>query len=192
MRWFAAVSLLALVGCLKPDHIEMKPEQLTFNRRGDQVWVRAIFKDSRGKVYTRQAQTWSSSNDAVAKVDNAQKPGNVTAVGPGHATISVKGDGLDAELPVDVITVEKLKVSPIPITLTTDSERVVPDVQALDVNGRPIKGRTPHMKCADEKICNSDGQGIWPAGDPGKTTVTISVEDQTVTVPVIVTKGKGT
>lgn len=190
-RLLAFLPVLMLAGCLNPDHIELEPKQLTLSRRGDQVWVHAIFLDNRGKQYPRQETHWTSSNDKVASVDNRDKPGNVVAVGPGHATITVTGDNLSAELPVDVVTVEGLKVSPQPIKMTVDGERVAVQAVALDYQGHPLRDRKPHMKCANEKICNSDGDGVWPAGDPGETTVEISIDDKSITVPVIVEKGSG-
>jgi hypothetical protein len=190
MRKLAAVLLLALAGCLGPDHIEMEPNQLTFSRRGDQVWEHAVFMDTRGKSYPRQAATWSSSNEKVAKVDNVEKPGNVTAVGPGHAVISVKGaGGLVAEVRVDVETVEKLKVAPNPVKLVLDGDRVALQVEPLDVDGHVLRERKPHLKCANEKVCNCDASGVWPVGE-GQTTVEVAVDDQTVTLPVVVEKGK--
>ena len=191
MRRLLVVVPLLLAGCLNPDHIEMEPSQLTLHRRGDEVWLHAVFKDNRGKQYPKQETSWSSSNDAVAKVDNKDKPGNVVAVGPGHATITVTGAGLSAEVPVDVITVEGVKVSPTAIKMTVDGERVPVQVVALDHQGRPLKDRKAHMKCANEKICNSDGDGVWPAGDPGETTLEVSIDDKTLTVPVTVEKGAG-
>lgn len=189
-RLFALLPVL-LAGCLNPDHIELEPKQLTLNRRGDEVWVHAVFKDNRGKQYPKMETRWTSSNEAVAKVDTTQKPGNVVAVGPGHATVTVEGGGLTAELPVDVVTVEGLKVNPPMIKMTVDGERVPVQAIALDHQGRPLRDRKAHMKCANEKICNSDGDGVWPAGDPGETTVEISVDDKSMKVPVVVEKASG-
>ena len=85
MRWtLAGAMVLGAVGCAKPDHIETKPIDMTFNRRGEELWAQAIFKDHQGNVYVKQPAIWSSSDDKVATVDNKAKPGNVTAVGPGH------------------------------------------------------------------------------------------------------------
>jgi len=189
MRKLAVVLLLAMAGCLGPDHIEMEPKQLAFTRRGDSVWEHAVFMDSRGKSYPRQAATWSSSNEKVARVDNVDKPGTVTAVGPGHAVITVKaGKDLLAEVRVDVETVEKLEVGPNPVKLVLEGDRVPLVVKALDIDGHVLRDRTPHLKCADPKICNCDASGVWPAGAVGETTVAVAVDDQTVTLPVVVTK----
>lgn len=182
---------LLLASCLKPDHIELEPTQVTFTRRGDQLWVHALYKDSRGKQYTREHGTWSSSDEKVVKVDSVQRPGNLLAVGPGHATVTVKSDdGLEAEVPVEVNTVEKLQVSPQPIALSVDGERVLVKVLALDVDGHPLKDRKAHLKCTNEKICNSDGEGVWPAGDPGTTTLEVSLDEHELAVPVIVAPAK--
>ena len=182
---------LLLASCLKPDHIELEPGQVTLTRRGDQLWVHALYKDGRGKQYTREHGTWRSSDERVVKVDSVERPGNVLAVGPGQATVTVKSDdGLEAEVPVQVVTVEKITVSPQPITLVVDGDRVLVKVTALDVDGHPLRDRKAHLKCTNEKICNSDGDGVWPAGDPGTTTLEVALEDHTLNVPVTVTAGK--
>jgi hypothetical protein len=185
---------LGLVGCLKPDHIEMEPQSLTLNRRGDQVWVRAIFKDHQSRVYPKEHTVWASSDPKVATVDNKEKVGNVVATGPGSCTVTVKNDdGLEAELPVTVATVEKIKVAVATVELElVDGENPhVPLVaQGLDVNGKWLKDRKPHYKCLNEKICNSDGDNIWAAGDPGESEIEVSVDDLMVKIPVVVTKGK--
>ena len=192
MRRLSLCFGLLLASCIKPDHIELEPGQVTLTRRGDQLWVHALYKDGQGKQYTREHGTWSSSDEKVVKVDSVQRPGNLLAVGPGHATVTVKSDdGLVAEVPVEVVTVEKLKVSPQPITLTEDGERVLVQVQALDVDGHPLKDRKAHLKCTNEKICNSDGDGVWPAGDPGTTTLEVSLDEHSLTVPVTVLAAKG-
>jgi hypothetical protein len=190
-RWLPLLAcLLALPGCPKPDHIELEPTELTFARRGEEVWVHAKFLDHTSHVYLKQPATWSSSDPKVAAVDNSEKPGNVTAKGPGHCTITVKGDdGIEAELSVTVSTVEKLKVEPAEVKLNEDGEKQPMSVTALDVGGHPLKGRTAHLKCQDEKVCNSDGDNVWPVG-AGATILEVALDDQTVKVPVTVEKGK--
>jgi hypothetical protein len=190
MRSVRAVITLALAlaaaGCTGPDHIEMDPNQLTFTRRGSEVWVHALFKDHKGKQFPKEAATWSSSNEQVAKVDNKEKPGNVVAVGPGHATITVKGEGeLSAELPVDVVTVEKVTIEPNPFKIPMD-ETLTPKVEAFDVNGRLLRDRKPHFKCNNDKLVQPAGDGLWSAGEPGTTTCEVAVDDKTVILTVAV------
>jgi hypothetical protein len=185
-----AILVLLLAGCMKPDHVEFEPEQLSMTRRGEQVWVHAKYLDHQGRTYPKEQATWTSSDPKVATVDAKDKPGNVTAVGPGHCTITARTEGgIEAELPVSVLTVEKLQVSPLEVKLSEDSDKQPMQVVALGPDNRPLKGRQPHMKCLDEKVCNSDGENVWPVG-PGATTLEVNVEDQTVKIPVAVEKGK--
>ncbi len=185
------VGLLSLCGCPKPDHIEVEPDSLSFARRGDEVWVHAKFLDHTARTYLKQPQTWSTSDAKVATVDTKDKPGNVVAVGPGHCSITVKGeDGIEAELPVSVNTVERVDVKPAEVKLTDDGDKQPMVVTSFDIGGQPLKGRTPHMKCTDEKVCNSDGENVWPVGI-GTSTLEVAVDDKTVKIPVSVEKGKG-
>jgi hypothetical protein len=187
--WTLALGLF-LTACPKPDHIELDPSQLTFTRKNQETWVHAIFKDHQGRSYMKQEQTWSSSDEKVATVDNKDKPGNVVSVGPGHATITVKGDDIEAEVGVTVTLVMKLKVSPDTVTMGTDGEKVPMLAQAFDQNNRLLKDRQVHGKCENEKVCNFDGENVWPAGDPGQTTLVLDVDDQEARIPVTVEKGK--
>jgi hypothetical protein len=183
--------LALLAGCPKPEYIELEPTQLSFARRGEAVWVHAKFLDHTSRVYLKQRQSWKSSDPTVATVDNVEQPGNVTATGPGHCSITVTGqDDIQAELSVSVNTVEKLQVTPPEVKLTDDGEKQPMGVVGLDYHGRPIKGRTAHLKCDDEKVCNSDGENVWPVG-VGATTLEVAMDDQTIKVPVSVEKGKG-
>ncbi len=190
-RSLVLVGLLALCGCPKPDHIELEPTSLSLARRGDEVWVHAKFLDHTSRVYLKQPQTWSSSDPKVATVDTKDKPGNVVAVGPGHCTGTVKGEeGVEAELSVAVNTVERVVAKPPEVKLTDDGEKQPMTITALDIGGQALKGRTAHLKCVDEKVCNSDGENVWPVG-VGFTVLEVVIDDKAIKVPVTVEKGKG-
>lgn len=186
---FAALGLSA---CTKADHIEFDQNAVTLKRRGDEVWLHAKFLDRKGASFPKTAASWRSSNDKVATVANSPKPGTVTAVGPGHATITVKTDyGLEADVEVLVDTVEGLKVEPQKLEIQVPPEgealeKVDLKVTALDAEGRPLRDRTPRVRCLDEKICNVDGAGgVWPVGAAGETTVEVDLDGKKVVVPVV-------
>ncbi|HKN68613.1 MAG TPA: Ig-like domain-containing protein, partial [Gemmatimonadaceae bacterium] len=56
---------------------------------GSTTQLTAVLKDAKGNVLTGRTVTWSSSNEAVAKVDGA---GLVTTVGTGSATITATSE----------------------------------------------------------------------------------------------------
>ena len=135
----ALLALPLLAGaCTNADHIEIEQTSITLRRRGEEVWVRAQFKDRKGASYPRTHATWHSSDEKVVTVDGKEKPGNLKAIGPGHATVTVKGEGgLEGELTVHVVTAEKLQIEPAKVELGTDGEKVPLKITALDAEGHP-------------------------------------------------------
>lgn len=182
----AVACLLALGACNKPDYIEIEPKELTFTKRGDSsVWARIIAKSRQGRTFPGVKASWKSSDESVFKVDEA---GRVESVGPGRAILTARYDGLEAEAPVEVITVEKIAVEPMTLELDMETGSKSLKIVAFDHKGRELKGRNrPRTKCGDEKVCTSAEESIFPS-NPGATVLTVSVEGQQVEIPVTVTE----
>ncbi len=181
----AAACLLALGACNKPDYIEIEPKERSFTRRGDKVWARIIAKSRQGRSFPGVKASWKSSNEDVFKVDEA---GRLETVGPGRAVLTATYDGLEAEAPVEVITVEQITVEPLSLDLDMETGSTSLKVVAFDHQGRELKGRNkPRTKCGDEKVCTSAEESVFPS-NPGNTVLTVSVEGQQVEIPVTVTE----
>ncbi|WP_373048947.1 Ig domain-containing protein [Vulgatibacter sp.] len=178
-----------LAACSQPDFYEMRPTSLSFETKGMTRTVRAVAKDRRGNEHpTSKPLEWKSSDEKVATVD---AKGVVTAVGSGVATIkAIRGD-LVGEVMVDVNAVEKLVVEPATeIRLEQDGKPYAPVIKTLDIRGKELTGRMVRVKCADEKICTTDGdKRIW-AHNPGETTYELNADGLKQTVKVVVEAAK--
>ncbi|MFN7132837.1 MAG: hypothetical protein ACK4N5_12200, partial [Myxococcales bacterium] len=56
-----ALVCLAAAGCKSPDFIEIEPKDLSFTRRGDKVWARAIAKNRQGHTFPGIKASWKST-----------------------------------------------------------------------------------------------------------------------------------
>lgn len=191
MRRLASTLGLAFVmaACSQPDYFDMKPTTVTFESRGATRTVRAVAMDRRGNEFATEKPTkWTSSDEKVATVD---ENGKVTAMGSGVATIRAHRGELVGEVLVDVNTADKLILEPGELTLAEDGQPILPTIKLLDGRGKPLRDRLIRVKCADEKICNTDAERkVWPVG-PGETTYEVSYDGLKAEMKVKVEPAKG-
>jgi hypothetical protein len=185
-RALFAFAVLTLPACAKVDYVEIEPSQVSLQRRGETVWLRAKPMSRNGVYYPRLSISWTCDNPKAVSIDTA---GRVTAVGPGNAVCTASAGGKQGTVDVDVQTVETVKLDPATITFTEDAAPVQPRVTALDAQGHELHGRTIEMRSKDEGVANVDGEKIYPVA-PGHTTVTVRADDRSATIDVTVTKGK--
>lgn len=193
MRRFASAAAalgLAFVftACSQPEYYEMRPTSVTFESKGATRSVRAIAKDRRGNEYpTSKPTAWESSDEKVATVD---ADGKITAIGSGVATIKARRGDMSGEVMVDVVVAERLAVEPAEIRMEQDGKPFMPEIKLLDARGKPLTGRLVRVKCADEKICTTDGEKkLWPH-DAGETIYELSHEGLKAHVKVVVEPAK--
>jgi len=186
---FRAVALLfglsaagPIAACARVDYIEMEPNQVTLRRRGEGMWLRAKPMSRNGVYYPKLATTWSSDNPKACSVDSV---GRITAVGPGHATITAEVSGHKASVDVDVETVETVRVEPSTLVLSETAPAFHPKIVALDGDGHELRGRTIDMKAADPNVIDVDGENFYPVAT-GHTVVTVRADDRNAQIDVTV------
>ena len=126
-----------------------------------------------------QEVTFESSDESIATV-NAQ--GKVVAVKGGSATITVKCGTKSAECLVtcDFKTAEQTQEQTPPILSSTDMTLFYPGEQAtLTVKNAPT-GASVSFSSADETVAAVTSAGVVSAVGSGQTTVTVKVNDQTL------------
>ena len=132
---------------------------------GDKIQLTATVVLPNGSAKDKFPIKWSTSNPAVATVD--EKTGEVTAVAPGAVTITAKAGPRTGQLALTVmVPVARVTISPNPVTMdwnTQDTAKVILTVAAFDASGAPISD------LADRSI-------VWASGDP--TTATVAATDQ--------------
>jgi hypothetical protein len=179
----ALVCLFAcLPACNQPDYLEIDPKEFNFKRRGEKVWARVIAKNRQGHTFPGHKASWKTSDPTVVSVDET---GHVASVGPGRATLTAVSGKMEAEAIVEVVTVERITVEPMQLDLDMESGSRVVVVKAFDHQGRELADRKPASRCESDKVCTATDSSVFPS-NPGKTTLTVSVEGQKVEVPVTV------
>jgi hypothetical protein len=181
---------LALLGeaCSPVDYIEIEPSQVVLKRRGEGLWLRAKPKSRSGVYYPRLAIAWKSDDPKVVTVDPS---GQLSAVGSGHTIVTATSGGKNAQVEVDVQTVETVRITPNKTEMNVDAPAFRPTIEPLDGQGHVLRGRTIEMKSADENVADVDGEQVWPVG-PGHTIVTVRADDRNAPIDVTVTgSGKG-
>jgi len=121
--------------------------------------------------------TWSSSDDAVATVDDT---GLVTGVDEGSATITAEAGGVSATAAVTVAgTVAEVVVSPASFSiLEGDTQQLT--AEAKDANGNVLV-RAFTWSSSDETVATVDANGLVQALLPGAATISATAEAATGT-----------
>ena len=132
---------------------------------------------------TDKTISWSSSNPAVAAVDNS---GNVTAVKEGSATITAKAGDKSATCPV---TVAKKVIAVESVTLDkTTLGLVIGDDYPLHatVNPSDATDQTVTWSSSETRIATVDASGKVTAVSVGSATITAKAGDKSATCSVTV------
>ena len=148
---------------------------------GTTVQLTAVPKDAGGNPLVRPV-TWTSSNTAVADVDNA---GLVSGLTPGTATITATARGKSG---ASVITV-RVPVASITIS-DPGSEPVAPGATlqltatARDAGGAQLPGRTFDWASSDETVATVDNTGLVTGVAQGTANISASADGITAAVQI--------
>jgi len=179
--------LLAVPACEKIDYIELDPAEVILRQPNNEVWLVAHGKSRQGRPGIRVVVGWSSADPSIATVDNT---GKVKPVKSGHTEIIAKYGDTEARVPVDVLYVEKITVTPSELKLVQDGESQELKAKAYDWRGKEIKDRTATFNGSDPKVISVAQNAVFGMG-PGTATVTVQIDGVKTTVPVTVEPAKG-
>ena len=129
---------------------------------------------------TDPSVAWTSSDEAVASVDNA---GKVTAVGGGSAVISAKAGDITATCAVTVtVPVEGVEIDPASLTLEVEeSEVLVAKVLPEDATDKSVS-----WSSSNTSVAKVDKDGKLSALKIGTATITVKASGHTATCEVTV------
>jgi len=162
--------------------VDVTPATGTLNA-GQTLQLTATPKDGSGNTLSRSV-TWSSSNDAVATVDQT---GFVTAVSEGTATITATSEGTSGTA---AITVND-QVSTVEVTPSTNGVNLGATVQlTATVKGATgnVLTRTVTWATSNGAVATVDASGLVTGASEGTATITATADgvDGTATVTVSV------
>ena len=160
--------------------ISLNKTTLTLTEGDSETLVATVTPDDA----TDKTVTWSSSDSAVATVDN----GKVTAVKEGTATITAKAGEKSATCSVsvskNVIAVTEITLNKTSLSLKEDeSETLVATVKPDDATDKTVTWST-----SDSNVATVDESGKVAAIKEGSATITAKAGEQSATCKVAVSK----
>ena len=154
-----------------PDSVSVWPKEATLSALGDTVRLMAAAFDANGHAVEAVEFSWSSSDDAVATVDDG---GLVTAVGDGSATITASAGEAAGTAEVTVATQAVptwVSVTPTRATLLVgDTVRLA--VEVRDATGARIGDAQVAWSSGEESVASVDRAGLVQALARGETVIT--------------------
>ncbi len=157
------------------------PSSDTARSLGDSIHLAVTVTDARGATLNAITPVWTSSDDAVARVDEG---GTVVARGPGAATIVVTVGKVAARSKITV------RQAPAGIHLSDsvlripEGERTLPVADVVDARGARIGSASTVWRTSDAAIASVDSMNQVLGMTPGKATLTAVSGALQETLPV--------
>jgi uncharacterized protein YjdB len=141
---------------------------------GQRATLHAAVLDSVGDPLPDRVVVWSSSNTAVATIDDR---GRVTAVAPGTVVMSAASGGKSGEAAVTVTNapVASVVVTPAVDTLQAGQQQQL-TATLTDASGNVLTDRVVTWSSSNPAIAVVDGTGLVTGVLPGDATITATAE----------------
>ncbi len=182
--WVLGAALAAAAACSpKPASIDISPKKVKIYGIEHSQRLSARVLDKKGRPVEPATPTWSSSNDNV----EAEPGGRLVAKKAGKAMITAKFGEVSAQIPVEVVDVSSIEITPPSLTLTGPAGTAVPISYAVkDSKQKPVDLK-PVWTSADPKIATISEDGMVTSVGVGTTTMTGKIGDVQGGCDVIVT-----
>ena len=176
------VVAFALMSCDKVDYLDVQPSTVVLKQPNNMVELRVTPKRRNGQALSPVVLGWKSLNEAVAKVDGQ---GRVSPVASGTTDIQVNHGEISARVPVEVVFVERIEVTPPALTLVEGGEGAEVSVRVFGPGGRELKDRSAAYRSLDKSIVAMAQKTALP-GHAGESSIEISVDAVKASLKVIV------
>lgn len=145
---------------------------------GGRAQFTAVAKSAAGNMLPDRVFNWVSSDVNTASVDIK---GEVTGKAPGTVMITVSSEGQTASATVIVkaVPVATVEIGPMKAFTVVQHTSLQLMVDAFDLAGQVIFGRTVTWLSSDEAIATIDSTGFVDLKMPGTITVTATIEGKT-------------
>ena len=183
-HWLWLLVLVLAAGCArKPATIDVAPKKVKIFGVDRIQRLTARILDRKGQPLEKGAPTWSSSQPSVVEVDPA---GRLTAKSGGKATVTVSFEKLSTQVPVEVVDVKAIEVSPATLHLIGPAGTQFP-LRATVKNSKdkPIS-LAPTWTSSNPKIASVNAEGVVASVAAGTTTVLAKLGDLQTACEVVV------
>ena len=164
--------------------ITVLPAAVTLMAIGETAQLTATVSDSRGELIADAEVEWSTSDPAVASVD---EEGLVTAVKNGSAQITATAGNASATAYITVSqAATSVTITPSSATLNAIGETAQLEATAFDTGNSAIGGAVFTWSSSDPAVATVDGDGLVTAVSNGTAQITATsgnaTADATITV----------
>ena len=129
--------------------------------------------DKNGKGFEQATATWSASNDNV----EAEPGGRIVAKKPGKSMVTATYETVSAQIPVEVVDVASIEITPVSLALTGPAGTAIPvSYTVKDSNQKPVDIK-PEWSSADPKIAKAAEGGVVTSVAAGTTTIIARIGD---------------
>jgi uncharacterized protein YjdB len=184
--WGTVVLALAAACSSKPAAIEVSPRPVKIFglQRIQRLTGRVV--DKKGRPLAVGSLQWSSSKNDVVTVDGA---GKLQAKGAGTAVVTAAFQKLSAQVPVEVVDVSTIDVSPASAHLVGPAGSTIAVTAAVkNSGGKPIS-RPVAWTSSKPAVAKVSTDGVVTSVGPGTTTIVGRIGDVQGASEVIVTVG---
>jgi len=170
-----------------PATVQVSPSSVELTEIGATAQAIATVMDADGVEMPTAAVTWSSSNTAVATVDEG---GTAEAVGEGSTTITAQSGDATGSVQVTVVlpapTPAELLIDPDTATLTEAGATIQLSATVLDATGTEIEGAAMTWTTSDAEVASVSEDGLVEAITAGTATITATSGDASGTAEITV------
>ncbi len=171
--WLLGASLAA-AGCSpKPASIDISPKKLKIFgiERAQRLSARVL--DKKGRPMELSTPSWSASNDVVS----AEPGGRVVAKKAGKAMVRATFGDVTAEVPVEVVDVATIEVTPPSLALTGPAGTSVPvSFVVKDSHQKPLAMK-PSWSSGNTKVATISEDAVVTSVGAGSTTMIGKIGD---------------
>ena len=171
-----AVACAALFGCgSKPASIQVSPNKVKIYglERPQRLVARVL--DKKGQPFEGgPSLIWNSSQREIVEVDSS---GRLLSKKEGKATVTASVENLSAQVPVEVVDVKSIDVTPVSSRLVGEPGSTL-NVGAAVVNSHDQRVPIPvTWSSTDEKVATVSPEGLVTSIAAGKVTILAKVGD---------------
>jgi uncharacterized protein YjdB len=173
--WLAVALALPAAGCgRKAATIDVAPKKVKIYGIDSMQRLTARILDKKGLPIEEGTVTWSSSKPDVAAIDNS---GRLTAKGSGKTMIVARFQKLETQVPVEVIDVKGIDVTPPIVTLMGPPGTRFP-LQAVAKNskGKPVEIVLQWIS-SKPSVATVDSHGVVSSVATGSASVVAKLGD---------------
>lgn len=171
--WVLGVVLCAAACSNKPASIDISPKKLKIYglEHGQRLSARVL--DKKGRPMEHLNPSWSASNDVVA----TEEGGRVVAKKAGKSRVKATFGGLSAEVPVEVVDVATIEITPPMLSLTGPAGTAVPLSYAVKDSKQASVDMKPVWTSSNPKVATISEDAVVTSVAAGSTTIVGKIGD---------------